>query len=111
MSEVYDHNPEEHDDPSAGPTWLTTVVGVLLLVATVLGTTALYYNVKAGEVEREVIARPFDAIGTMRKNQLARIEGTARKVTRVGENGEMEEAFLIPIDRAMEIVVAEHQKR
>ncbi len=47
----------------------------------------------------------------MRKNQLARIEGTARKVTRVGENGEMEEAFLIPIDRAMEIVVAEHQKR
>ncbi len=56
MSEVYDHNPEEHDDPSAGPTWLTTVVGVLLLVATVLGVTALYYNVKAGEVEREVIA-------------------------------------------------------
>lgn len=110
MSEVYEHNPDDHDDPAAGPTWLTSAVGVFLLVATLLGVTALYYNVKATEVEKEVIAQPYDAVGEMRKAQLALLEGPARKVTR-SEDGQDVEAYVIPIDRAMDIVVQEHQRQ
>ncbi len=45
----------------------------------------------------------------MRAQQEALLQGPPRRVTRMGETGEVE-ALVIPIDRAMELVVAEHQR-
>jgi hypothetical protein len=109
MSDVFDHNPSEPDDPAAAATWVVSLVGVLLLVATILGVTAIYYNVKATEVEEAVLALPYKTVETMRSRQEALLQGPPRRVTRVDETGEVE-VLVIPIDRAMELVVAEHQR-
>ena len=109
MSEVFEHNPNEHEDPAAAATWIISLVGVLLLVATILGTTALYYKVKANEVEKEVVEQPYDSIEAMRTRQRALLAGPGRLVTRMEATGEVQ-ALVIPIDRAMEIIVAENQR-
>lgn len=109
MSEVFDHNPGQPDDPVAATTWLVSLVGVLLLVAIVLGITAIYYNVKADKVKQEVLSQPYETVEAMRAQQEALLQGPPRRVTRMGETGEVE-ALVIPIDRAMELVVAEHQR-
>ena len=87
MSEVFEHNPDDHDDPSAGPTWLMGGVGAILLVATVLGVTALYYNVKAEEVQVQVISPPIVVVQQLRHEQEKLLTSPARWVTREEETG------------------------
>ena len=109
MTEVYEHNPGDHDDPSPSPTLLVGVVGTLLLVATVMGTTALYYNVKAKEVFDEVIKPERVEPVEHYRPQQAFLDGPARWIER-DEQGETVRAFIIPIERAMELVVLESGK-
>ena len=106
MSEVFEHNPDDHDDPSAGPTWLMGGVGAILLVATVLSVTALYYNVKAVEVQDQVISRPILSVQQLRREQEQLLTAPARWVPREEVSGTVQ-ALVIPIERAMEIVIAE----
>ena len=109
MSDAFEHNPDDHEDPAAGPTWLMGAVGVLLLVAILLALTAMYYNVKAEKVQEEVVSRPFRDIEKLRQSQRALLEDEPRWVTRQEVAGEVQ-ALVIPIDRAMDIVVAEQER-
>lgn len=109
MTEVFEHNPDDHEDPASGPTSLMGLVGALLLVAILLGITALWYNVKAEEVHTQVVAQPRREVQDMRKSQLALLQREPQWVTRQGETGEVR-ALVVPIERAMEIVVAENAK-
>lgn len=106
MSETFDHNLGDHDDPVAGPTWFLGLVGAVLMVVTVLGLTALYYNMKAGEVEVEVIDQPRLDVLELRRQQEQLLAGPPRRVTR-DEQGKTVEALVIPIQQAMELVVEE----
>lgn len=107
MSDVYEHNPSDHEDPTAGPTWIVGGLGVILLAATLFGVTALYYNVKTAEVEEYFVEPERSDVMELRKQQEAMLEGPPRHVTR-DEAGTEVEAFVIPIDRAMELVVQEY---
>ena len=106
MTEVFEHNPQDHEDPVAGPTWLVGILGAILLVVSLLGLTALYYNVKAEELEGQVIGLERLEVLELRRQQEALLAGSPRWIKR-DEQGEEIEAFIIPIERAMELVVEE----
>jgi hypothetical protein len=112
MSEVYEHNPNpaDHEDPLPGPTVLMGLVGVLLLTIILLGLTALYYDTKEEE-EREAVWRTArEDVLKLRQAQEALLEGPPRRVVR-DEGGRAVEAIVIPVERAMELIVAEEASR
>lgn len=93
-----------HSDPSSSITVLIGVVGTILLVATVVGLEAVYYNTERVEFERKVVAEAPEELRSIRADQLKnlnayewvnRASGTVR----------------IPIDRAMQLVVQEANAR
>jgi hypothetical protein len=104
LTEVYEHNPEDHEDPTHGITWLVGLMGALLLVVIMLGLTALYYNVKAGEIQDHVISRQRDEVVELRRRQEALLAGPPRFIER-DEQGRTVTAYIIPIEQAMESVV------
>ncbi|MHC4416164.1 MAG: hypothetical protein ACYS0G_12860 [Planctomycetota bacterium] len=106
MTEVYEHNPEDHDDPVATPTWLVGLFGAVALVVIILGLTALYYNAKAEAFREQVLSRDRLDVLELRRQQEALLGGPPRWVER-DEQGETVEALVIPIERAMALVVEE----
>ena len=110
MTEVYEHNPQDHEDPATGMTWLVGLIGSVLGVVTLLGTTALYYNVKTSEIREQVISRDYLEILELRLEQEVFLNGPPRWVERQEPQG-VEEALVIPIKRAMELVVQENARK
>ena len=102
MSEVFEHNPGDHDDPKAGPTWLVGIFGAVLLIVTVLALIALYNNVQTTEdVDKIVNAEPAELDALLAEQQL-RLDYPHQVVF------EEEIITVIPIEHAMELVVAEY---
>ena len=44
MSDAYEHNPGDHEDPLAGPTWTLGITGIELFAVSVLGVAAIFYD-------------------------------------------------------------------
>lgn len=107
MSDVYEHNPDDHDDPRPALTWFFGFVGAVLLVVTVLIVTALYYNVKAQEVAIQVVRPQRLEVIELREQQEAMLHAPAGWVERE-DQGETVRAYTIPIEQAMELVVKEY---
>ena len=107
MTDYYEHNIDDHEDPAASSTWLLGFIGAVLLVVTMLGVTALYYNVKAAEVDTQVVQVEIDEVTEARDRQERRLTDSAHWEER-DDSGEIVRALVIPIERAMELVVAEH---
>lgn len=109
LTEVFEHNPDDHEDPQPGLTLLVGVIGAVLLAVTVMGLTALYYNTKAEEVTEEVVDVTRIEPAEHYREQEALLTGPPHWVER-DEQGKTVKAYVIPIDRAMELVVAESQR-
>lgn len=107
MTDHYEHNIDDHEDPAASSTWLVGFIGVVLLVVTMLGVTALYYNVKAQRVEKTVVEPDRLDVQKVRIRQERLLNAPARWVER-DEGGEVTRALAIPLERAMKIVVEEY---
>ncbi|MBX3374013.1 MAG: hypothetical protein KF817_09265 [Phycisphaeraceae bacterium] len=104
MSDHSEHNPSDHEDPLAGPTWTVGIAGILLLAALVLGGTALTYQVRGREQARVQVAPAVAAVEALRAEQRGRLAGPARRELRDdSESGEP--ALVIPIDAAIDLVV------
>lgn len=110
MSDAYEHNIGDHEDPLAGSTWLIMLIGSVLLVVIMLGLTALYYTSKNRAVETEIVAAPVQALLDLRAVQNARLTGAPRWEKRDDAGNEIT-AFVIPIDRAIEITAREFQSQ
>lgn len=112
MTEVFDHNPGDHDDPLTGPTWIIAFLGAVLLAVIMLGLTALYYNAKREEDTVKIITRDPQELLDLRQSQQARLTGEPRweeELVKV-EGQEKEQIvprLVIPIDQAMELMVKE----
>lgn len=109
MTEVFEHNPGDHDDPLTGPTWIIGFLGAVLLSVIVLGLTALVYNAQHKEEVEKLIKRDVDELETLRAQQQALLTGPPHWI-QVQEkddkgNEHVEKALVIPVDRAMELVV------
>ncbi|MEE9128390.1 MAG: hypothetical protein V3T84_00085 [Phycisphaerales bacterium] len=107
MTDHYEHNIDDHEDPAASSTWLVGFIGVVLLVVTMLGVTALYYNVKAQRVDEEVVKPDINEPKNLRVHQERRLNAPARWVER-DDGGEVTRELAIPLERAMKIVVEEY---
>ncbi len=106
MTELYEHNPEDHEDPVSGATWFVGFLGAVLLVVTLLGVAALYYKVKAEKVQAVVITPDQAEVKELRRQQEALLTGPTRWVER-DDQGQTVDALVIPIERAMELIVQE----
>lgn len=106
MSEVYEHNPEDHEDPLSGPTWLMGVIGAVLLLVIILGLTALYYGASQEEMREKVYTRDYPDLVELRAQQRARLTGEPHWEERE-VNMEIVRALVIPIDQAMDLVAEE----
>ena len=104
--EVFEHNPQDHEDPTAGPTTIVGALGALVLTASLMLLTALYYNVKAGQFTESVVDEPVEAVVKLHEQQEALLVGPPHWVER-DENGKKVKAYVIPIEQAMQIVADE----
>ena len=102
MSEVFEHNPGDHEDPLPGPTWIVGFLGAVLLAIVGLGLTALFFNADSRMVDEKVTDQIYPQFQSVKAEQLARIEGKPRRVE-VSENDRNVMTVVIPIDRAMQL--------
>ncbi len=107
MTDYHEHNIDDHEDPAASSTWLVGFIGVVLLVVTMLGVTALYYNMKASKEQVVVVDEPFIDVKNLRIQQ-ERILTTSARWEERDEGGEVTRELHIPLERAMKIVVEEY---
>jgi len=107
VTEVFEHNPNDHEDPRAGLTWLLGVIGVLTLVITMLAVWALYYNLKRVEVEATVLAPARQDVIELRQHQEEFLVGPPRWIL-VDVQGETVRRYIVPIERAMDLIVQEN---
>jgi hypothetical protein len=108
MRDVYDHHPDDHDDPAAAPTWTIGIVSTILFVATVLFVAALYFFVYNAEVDEKYIQQSYDDLEQLYSEQQDRLTAGPHIELRP-ENAETEQprSIVIPIDRAMDLVIEE----
>ena len=107
MTEVFEHNPSDHEDPRAGITWFIGSVGAMMLTVTMLAVWALYYNVKADEVEATVVLPIREDVVELARRQEALLAGSPRWMDLVDAQGQPVRTYVIPVERAMQIVVQE----
>ena len=110
MTSVYEHNPGDHEDPVPSSTWMVGIVGVIVLLVTIFGLTALLYRASGDELQEKVISRSFEEVGDLRESQEKLLHHEAGWIKRdiPGTEGkEQEDVFVIPIESAMELVIQE----
>lgn len=111
MSDTFEHNPGDHEDPLSGPTWIVGFLGAVLLAVIILGITALYYNANHQEFVRKVVDRDPHELDKLRAEQLAQLEGPIRYVEVMEKNDKGDDvlvkSLVIPISEAMQRVVAD----
>jgi hypothetical protein len=103
MSDIYEHNPGDHEDPLAGPTWTVGIAGSALLAVSVLVVAAIFYDARTTELEVKVLDQPTIDLDALRMAQAERLAGPIRIERRSAD----EESLVIPIDRAMDLIVEE----
>lgn len=99
MTEQFEHNIGDHEDPEIGSTWMVGLVGSIILVVIILALTAMYYNLERQLVDERVMKRDAAEVRLLNEAHEAQLnrwwieEGTDR----VG----------VPIDYAMELYLEE----
>jgi len=101
MSDSFEHNLDDHEDPLPGPTWIVGVLGAVLLSIVILGVTALFFNADTIEIDKKVVTREYPQFNDLKDQQLAQLQGPPRYV-KVLENDSPVDTIVIPIDRAMQ---------
>ena len=102
--EYYEHNPGDHEDPVAGPTWLMGIIGAVLLVVIIFGLTAMYYNAQGEQSRAQRYDRdPFE-LREYKQQQAQLLHGEPRWVTEQA-NEQQVRRRVIPIDEAMDLLV------
>ena len=111
MSEVYEHNPGDHEDPLPGPTWIISLLGAVLLAVIGMGLTAVFYNAQSDEEIRKVQVREPEELNNLRAAQTARLHAAAHWEKSKDVDGKDQMALIIPIDQAMDKVVQEYGQK
>ena len=108
MTDQYEHNIGDHEDPRASSTWLIGFIGAVLVVVTMLGVTALYYNVKTSQEKEVVEGEPYIDVKETRARQEGLITRHPRWVEVDDGAGGIRRELAIPIDRAMQLIADEY---
>ena len=110
MSDHHDHHDDiliDQEDPAANPTWLMMALFVALFVVTIIGVAAINYKFDFDEMERKEIDAAMVEADNMTAQQLTKLEGPAHIREYENEFEEVEQAIVIPIDQAIDLIVTE----
>ena len=96
------------DDPESGWTWFLMLVSFVLLTVTVVAVTVIFFAFKDVEVQAKVIDRPAVELTELRSSQEAMLDGyrSYQVIPMGGTEADAETRIRIPIERAMELIVA-----
>lgn len=107
--EHYTHSAGEHEDPEASMTWLIGGIGVLMLVVIIAGVTALLKSMEQVGFDDVYVNRPTQQLETYLEEQDRLLSDSPRLVEyRHKETDEIRTRVVIPVDRAMELIVEEY---
>ena len=100
---------EQIDDPESGWTWFLSLVSMVVFIITVFGLIAMYFAFVDWEVERKVTDVPAEEVTDLRAEQedLLGEYQTYSVIPMGGTEQDSESRIRIPIDQAMEVVIAE----
>jgi len=107
MSEAYEHNPGDHEDPLAGSTWMIGLLSTVLFVVICLGITAVLYHAQRTEFTEKVLNTEVLEIARMRQTWGEQLNAPPHYLTQLTDQGE-DRAVVIPIESAMEIISREY---
>jgi hypothetical protein len=99
----HDHpNPNLHDDPSASPLILGTILGIVLTFVTIVGSAALYFREEERMI-KTVVQQPgkmtVQELHAAQQNKLMAAPGWVDKA---------KQTVTLPIDAAMKSVLKEY---
>ena len=100
---------EQIDDPESGWTWFLSLASMVVFVITVIALIAMFFLFQDWEVERKVIDVPAEEVTDLRTEQEALLDEyqTYSVIPMGGTEEDAESRIRIPIDQAMEVVIAE----
>ena len=100
---------EQLDDPESGWTWFLSLVSMVIFIVTVVAIVAMYRWFEDGEVQDKVIDVPARQLTELRNEQEALLDeyATYDVVPMGGTEADAETRIRIPVEQAMEVLVAE----
>ena len=100
---------EQIDDPESGWTWFLSLASMIVFVLTVIALIAMFFAFQDWETERKIIDVPAEEFTDLRSEQQGLLEEyqTYSVVPMGGTEADAESRIRIPIDQAMEVIVAE----
>ncbi len=93
-----------YDDPNVATSAVVGVVGAILLFVIIVAMQALFYRADEAEKERKVYNQPYQELVQLRAQQQEKLNGYRWVDPKA-------KVVAIPIDRAMELVVAESSSK
>jgi len=110
MSDHHNHSvlAGDYEDPLAAPTWLIGIVGIAILIALILGVTALAYAVRYSEAQRINVQQPVVELENLRAAQKARLEAGPHRELRM-DSRDGEPSIVIPLSEAIQLVTEEYR--
>ena len=96
------------DDPESGWTWFLMLVSFVLLTITVVAVAVIFFAFQDVELQAKVIDKPATELKNLRSSQEALLEGyhSYEVIPMGGTEADAEKRIRIPIERAMELMVA-----
>lgn len=111
MSEVYEHNKGDHEDPMPGPTWLVGFIGTVMCIVIVLGVSALLRMTQQETFEDISLSEVPEELRNHREAQADRLSADPHYEEYIDANGALQQRLVIPLDDAMQIVADESRGR
>ena len=93
-----------YDDPNVGLSAVIGLTGAIALFVIIVLLQALFHNMQAAETDAKTTGRPDQGVQALKADHLEQLNS-------YGWMSESEGVVRVPIDRAMELVVAESQGR
>lgn len=108
MSDHHDHHAlqGDYEDPLAAPTWVIGIAGTAILIALILGVTALAYAMRSSEAQRISVRQPVVQLENLRAAQQSRLEAGPHRELR-NDSPEGEASIVIPLSQAMQLTAEE----
>ncbi len=94
------------DDPEPVSTWVVSIVGTLLIVATIVFVCCVYFIAAEREFAAKVVDAPDLGPAALKAEQQALLSGYGT-YTMTDAAGKERKTIRIPVEKAMEALVAE----